>query len=108
MEVRRLEWRRLGFGMANSFLYFNSGYSNGTWQSAAVPGPEISQTAPAIVDSRRTAVTVLLILVFSANGTYTFTCLRADYLHRQSQKDDLTQNIVQGKTISFVKANIDG
>jgi hypothetical protein len=108
VEVRRLEWRRLGFGIANSFLYFNPEYSKATLGSVAVPGAEISQTAPAIVDGRRATVTVPLILVLSANGTYTFTCLRADDLHGQRQKDDLTQNIVQGETISFVKANVDG
>ena len=108
MEVRRLEWRRLGFGIANSFLYFNPEFSKASSGSGAVPGPEISKTAPAIVAGRRAAVTVPLIFVLSANGTYTFTCLRADDLHGQRQEDDLTQNVVQGKAISFIKTNIDG
>ena len=105
LEVRALEWRRFGFGIADSFQAFSPAVRpqpeialNLTFDLAA----EVGKGCPPRIDLTCIAVAYLVVAITSASRAEPFAFLLAERSRRQGQQYLLAQYVLNRKTASFI------
>ena len=116
LEVRALEWRRFGFGIADSFQAFSqtakSRHLPGCPETAAAcdrfstlrfhPAAEIGQRCPPRIGRACIASTDLCIPIKSTARAESLAVLLAERSRGQGEQHLLAQHVLNRKTASFI------